>query len=502
MSGIIDSHIAGRRPRPKTERFSPVYDPASGEQTGEVALADAALVDEAVAAAREAQREWAAVTPYRRAQLMMGFRQLLIEQRDELAALIVSQHGKVLADARGEVQRGIENVEFACQIPSLLKGDFSAGVGSGVDSYTLRQPLGVCVGITPFNFPAMVPLWMLPNAIACGNGFVLKPSERDPSPSLLLAELFERAGFPPGLLNVVQGDREAVEALIDHPDVAAVSFVGSTPVARAIHRRATAAGKRVQALGGAKNHLVVLPDADIDQAADALIGAAYGSAGERCMAISVAVPVGEQTAERLIAALQSRIARLGVGPGMDPASDMGPLVTAEHRDKVRDYIASGVAEGAELLADGRKLRTEALAGGFYLGPSLFDRVTPQMRIYREEIFGPVLSILRCNSLDEAIERINAHEFANGVSLFTRDGGAARLFSERIEVGMVGINVPIPVPVAWHSFGGWKASLFGEHAMYGPAGIDFYTRLKTVTQRWPQDIGSGMRFHFGGSGDHG
>jgi malonate-semialdehyde dehydrogenase (acetylating)/methylmalonate-semialdehyde dehydrogenase len=396
--------------------------------------------------------------------------------------LITAEHGKVLDDARGEVTRGLEVVEFACGIPHLLKGEFSENVGSGVDSWSLRQPVGVCAGITPFNFPAMVPLWMFPVAIACGNTFVLKPSEKDPSCPLLLASLLTEAGLPPGVLNVINGDREAVDTLLAHPLVGAVSFVGSTPVAEHVYRTGTAHGKRVQALGGAKNHMVVLPDADMDAAANALMGAAYGSAGERCMAISVAVAVGD-AGDRLVAALKPRIAALRIGPGTAPDVDMGPLVTGEHRDRVRDYIAAGVAEGATLAVDGRGTPIPDGGAGFFLGASLFDNVTPAMRIYREEIFGPVLVVVRAASLAEALQIVNGHEFGNGASIFTRDGRAAREFTHAVAAGMVGINVPIPVPMAFHSFGGWKRSLFGDLHVHGPDGVRFYTRLKTVTARW-------------------
>ena len=462
-------------------RTGPVYDPARGVVQAEVGFGSRQDVDRAVASAREAWEGWRVTSLARRCEILFRFREILSARREELAAVLTSEHGKVLADARGEVARGLENVDFACGAPQLLKGEHSEQVSTGVDVTTVRQPLGVCVGITPFNFPAMVPLWMLANAVACGNSFVLKPSEKDPSAAVLLARWLAEAGLPPGVLNVVHGDRETTEHLVEHGDVAAVSFVGSTPVAEAIHRRATAAGKRVQALGGAKNHMVVLPDADLEMAADAAVSAAYGSAGERCMAISVVVPVGD-VAEPLIAAIRERMARVVVGPGDDPRSEMGPLITDEHRARVASYLDGAAAEGARLLEDGRAL--EAPEGGFFLGLSLVDEVTPQMRLYRDEIFGPVLSVTRARSFDEAVDLISANPWGNGCALFTRDGGAARRFRHEVDCGMVGINVPIPVPVGWHSFGGWKGSLFGDIAMYGPEGMRFFTRQKVVTSRWP------------------
>jgi malonate-semialdehyde dehydrogenase (acetylating)/methylmalonate-semialdehyde dehydrogenase len=418
---------------------------------------------------------------------------MLESRADQLASAITAEHGKTHSDALGEVQRGIEVVEFACGIPQLLKGEVSENVAANMDTHNLRQPLGVVAGITPFNFPAMVPLWMFPIAIACGNCFVLKPSERDPSPSLLLADWLREAGLPDGVFNVVHGDKVAVDAILEHPDVAAVSFVGSTPIAKYIYATGCAHGKRVQALGGAKNHMVVMPDADMDQVADALLGAGYGSAGERCMAISVAVAVGDAAADKLVAQLAPRVKALKIGRGDAPGMDMGPLITGAHRDKVRGYVDLGQEEGAELVVDGRGFRAEGCEEGFFLGGCLFDHVKPQMRIYREEIFGPVLSVLRVESYDAAVTLINEHEYGNGVSIFTRDGDAARDFASRIQVGMVGINVPIPVPVAFHSFGGWKASLFGDHHVYGPEGVRFYTRLKTITTRWPTSIRAGAQF---------
>ncbi|MGY2808013.1 MULTISPECIES: CoA-acylating methylmalonate-semialdehyde dehydrogenase [unclassified Bradyrhizobium] len=474
-------------------RAAPIYNPATGEQSGTVPLAGADDVASAVAAARTAFPDWAKSPPLRRARILNRFLRILEERLDELAAVITSEHGKVFSDAKGEVQRGMEVVEFATGAPQLLKGEITENVGTRVDSHSLRQPLGVVAGITPFNFPAMVPMWMFPVALACGNTFILKPSEKVPSASILLAQWLKEAGLPDGVFNVVHGDKQAVDALLTHPDVAAVSFVGSTPVARSIHETATLHGKRCQALGGAKNHMIIMPDADMDQAVDALMGAAYGSAGERCMAISVAVPVGETTAKTLLEKLVPRIHALNIGPGMDPESEMGPLVSQQHRDKVRGYIDAGVAEGATLLVDGREFRRQGYEKGYFTGGTLFDRVTSDMTIYREEIFGPVLTVVRASSYDEAAALINAHQFGNGTAIFTRDGDAAREFANQIQVGMVGINVPIPVPMAFHSFGGWKASLFGDHHMHGPEGVRFYTRLKTITTRWPTGIRSGAEY---------
>jgi malonate-semialdehyde dehydrogenase (acetylating)/methylmalonate-semialdehyde dehydrogenase len=470
----------------------PVFDPAAGKPVAETALASAATAAAAVAAAASAFAAWRDTPALQRARVMFAFRQLLEENRDPLAALITREHGKVLSDAAGEVQRGIEVVEFACSVPEQLKGEHVDNIGGGIDNWSMRQPLGVCLGITPFNFPAMVPLWMFPLAIACGNTFVLKPSERDPSPSLLLAELFHDAGAPPGVLNVIQGDGDTVRSLIDDPKVAAVSFVGSTAVAEQVYAQAGTYRKRVQALAGAKNHLVVAPDADLDLAADALTGAAFGSAGERCMAISVAVVVGDR-ADDLVAGLARRATQLKIGPGNDVQSEMGPLITAAHRERVIEYIESGVKEGAELVIDGRGLTIPGHESGFFLGPTIFDRVETGMRIYREEIFGPVLAVVRVASVTEAIELINAHELGNGVACFTANGGTAREFARRIDVGMVGINVPIPVPTAYQSFGGWKRSLFGDHHIYGKEGIRFYTRYKSVMQRWPGARSTGPDF---------
>ena len=473
-------------------RSSEVFNPATGEVVGAVQLADATTVDAAVQAAVRAFPAWADTPPLRRARVMFKFKELLEANRDPLAAAITREHGKVFEDAKGEVTRGIEVVEFACGIPHLLKGEYSEQVSTGIDQFSLRQPLGVCAGITPFNFPCMVPMWMFPIAIACGNTFVLKPSERDPSASLLLAELLKLAGLPDGVFNVVQGDKAAVDALLTHPDVAAVSFVGSTPIAQYIQNTATAHGKRVQALGGAKNHMVVMPDADLEQAVDALIGSAYGSAGERCMAISVCVAVG-RIGDELVKRLAERTRALKIGDGMDAASEMGPLVTAQHRDKVAGYVDAGVAEGARLVVDGRGHVVPGRERGFFLGGCLFDDVQPSMRIYREEIFGPVLSVVRVPDFAAAVQLVNDHEFGNGVALFTADGNTAREFTRRVKIGMVGINVPIPVPMAFYSFGGWKKSLFGDTHAYGMEGVRFYTRYKAVMQRWPGSIGKGAEF---------
>ncbi len=474
------------------DRTAPVYNPATGEQTAEVALASVAEVDQAVAAAKAAAVEWRMSSLATRTRILFAFRELLNEHRDELAALVTAEHGKVLSDAAGEVARGQECVEFACGISQLLKGGHSMQVSTGVDVHEVKQPLGVVAGITPFNFPVMVPLWMIPNALACGNTFVLKPSEKDPSASLLIADLLRRAGLPDGVFNVVHGDAVAVNALLDHPDVEAVSFVGSTPIAQHVYERGTAAGKRVQALGGAKNHMVVLPDADIDMAADAAVSAAYGSAGERCMAISVVVAVGD-AGDRLVDAVSARIAKLRIGPGTDPDSEMGPLVTRQHRDKVASYVDIADREGATVVVDGREQEFDG--DGFFLGVSLVDHVTPTMDVYRDEIFGPVLSVVRTDSAAAAIDMVNANPYGNGTAIFTRDGGAARQFSQEINVGMVGVNVPIPVPVASYSFGGWKASLFGDSHMYGPEGVHFYTRTKVVTSRWPDPATSQVDLGF-------
>jgi malonate-semialdehyde dehydrogenase (acetylating)/methylmalonate-semialdehyde dehydrogenase len=473
-------------------RYGPVYNPATGETTRRVSLASADETRAAIRTARAALPAWAAIPPLQRARVMFRFKALLDAHTDELASIITSEHGKVLSDARGEVTRGIEVVEFACGIPHLLKGEFSDSVGNGIDSWSLRQPVGVCAGITPFNFPAMVPMWMFPLAIACGNTFVLKPSERDPGCCARLAELLAEAGLPPGVFNVVNGDREAVDTLLTDPGVAAVSFVGSTPVARHVYETASKHGKRVQALGGAKNHMVVMPDADPQLAAQALMGAAYGSAGERCMAISIAVAVGD-AADRLVTALRPMIDTLSIGAGTREGVEMGPLVTREHLDRVRAYIDLGVREGATLVADGRTHAAAKNEPGFFLGASLFDHVRPDMRIYKEEIFGPVLGIVRVPDLDAALELVNEHEFGNGTAIFTSDGLSARKFTQSVQAGMVGVNVPIPVPMAFHSFGGWKRSLFGDLHVHGPDGVRFYTRLKTVTARWPRGSRGGSEF---------
>ena len=493
MTETLQHYINGQRVAGTSGRFGDVYNPALGEVKARVPLAGKAELDAAVAAAKAAFPAWAAATPLRRARVMSKFKELLEANADEVARIISSEHGKVFDDALGEVTRGLEVVEFACGGPHLLKGEVTENVGTNIDSHSLRQPLGVVAGITPFNFPAMVPMWMFPVAIACGNTFILKPSERDPSASLMLAELFKQAGLPDGVFNVLHGDKEAVDGLLTHPDVQAVSFVGSTPIARYIYATGAAHGKRVQALGGAKNHMVVMPDADLDKAVDALMGAAYGSAGERCMAISIAVAVTDAIGDALIERLAPRIRALKIGPGTDPRAEMGPLVTREHRDKVRGYVDIGVEEGARLVVDGRGFRHAEQPTGFFLGGSLFDQVKPHMRIYKEEIFGPVLGVVRVKDYREAVDLVNAHEYGNGTAIFTRDGDSARTFSHEIQVGMVGINVPIPVPMAFHSFGGWKASLFGDHHVHGPEGVRFYTKLKTITTRWPTGIRSGADF---------
>jgi len=488
----VGHHINGRVVHGTSDRALPVYNPATGAVARRVMLATSDEVNAAVAAAHAAFPAWADMPPLRRARVLNAFLALLHQHRDELARMITAEHGKVLSDAHGEVTRGMEIVEFACGIPQLLKGQYTDQASSGIDNWTMRQPLGVCAGITPFNFPVMVPMWMFPVALACGNTFVLKPSERDPSPSLLLARLLEQAGLPAGAFNVVQGDRDAVEVLLAHEDVKAVSFVGSTAVARHIYETGAKHGKRVQALGGAKNHLVVLPDADIEQAVDGLVGAAYGSAGERCMAISVAVLVGD-VADVILPRLADRTRRLVIRDGMDPEAEMGPIVTRDARDRIERFIALGVKEGAELVVDGRGLTVKGCEQGFFTGGTLFDRVSPHMRIYQEEIFGPVLCCVRVPDLGAAIALVNAHPYGNGVACYTRDGNAAREFTRRIEAGMVGINVPIPVPMAWHGFGGWKRSFFGDMHAYGEEGVRFYTRQKSVMQRWPESVDKGPEF---------
>lgn len=481
--------VDGRLIPGRSGRCADVYDPATGAVRARAPLADAEEVAVAVATAQRALPAWAATPPAARARILFRFKALIERDFAALADVIVGEHGKVLSDAEGSLTRGLEVVEFACGIPHLLKGEFSESVGNGVDSWSMRQPVGVCIGITPFNFPAMVPMWMFPIALACGNTFILKPSEKVPSCSLRLAELLREAGLPDGVFNVLHGDATTVDALLVHPDVAAVSFVGSAPVAEHIYATAAAAGKRVQALSGAKNHMVVMPDARLDNAVDALLGAAYGSAGERCMAISVAVAVGT-IGDPLVEALRRRLETLKLGPGRDPAAEMGPLISAAHRAKVAVYIADGVREGATLVVDGRDVRLQGYEGGFFLGPSLFDHVRPGMRIYDEEIFGPVLCVVRARDGDEALAITNGHAFGNGAAIFTADGRAARAFASGVAAGMVGINVAIPVPLAFHSFGGWKQSLFGDHAVHGPEGIRFYTRLKTITARWPNNVDGG------------
>ncbi|WP_299695309.1 CoA-acylating methylmalonate-semialdehyde dehydrogenase [Hydrocarboniphaga sp.] len=488
----LGHYIAGAVRQAGDARTSDVFNPATGAVTGKVTLATQADVDAGVAAAAKAFPAWSATAPLRRARILMRFRELLETNRDELARLITQEHGKVLSDAAGEVTRGIEIVEFAMGAPHLLAGSHSDNIGGGIDNWNLRQPLGVVAGITPFNFPVMVPMWMFPMALACGNTFVLKPSERDPSPSLLVAELLKKAGLPDGVFNVLQGDKLAVDGLLAHPDVQALSFVGSTPIAEYIYSEGTRRGKRVQALGGAKNHMVIMPDADIDQAVDALIGAAYGSAGERCMAISVAVVVGD-IADSLVEKVAAKAKKLIIRNGTDPAAEMGPVVTAIHKARIEGYIEAGVKQGARLVVDGRGMSVPGCEKGFFIGGTLFDKVTPEMTIYKEEIFGPVLSVVRVPDFASALELINAHEFGNGVACFTRDGQTAREFSRRVQVGMVGINVPIPVPMAWHSFGGWKRSLFGDTHAYGMEGVRFYTRYKSIMQRWPDSTSKGPEF---------
>jgi malonate-semialdehyde dehydrogenase (acetylating)/methylmalonate-semialdehyde dehydrogenase len=500
MTTQIPHFIDGQRTAGRSGRTADVFDPSTGGVQAQVPMAGQADIDAAVASAVEAQKGWAATNPQRRARVMMRFIELVNKNMDELAELLSREHGKTVPDARGDIQRGIEVIEFAIGIPHLLKGEYSEGAGPGIDVYSLRQPLGVVAGITPFNFPAMIPLWKAGPALACGNAFVLKPSERDPSVPVRLAELFVEAGLPPGVFQVVHGDKEAVDAILNHPDIQAVGFVGSSDIAQYIYAGAAATGKRSQCFGGAKNHMIVMPDADLDQAVDALIGAGYGSAGERCMAISVAVPVGEQTADRLRARLIERINNLRVGHSLDPKADYGPLVTEAAVAKVRDYIGQGVDAGAELVIDGRERASDDLTfgdanleGGFFIGPTLFDHVTPDMSIYTDEIFGPVLCIVRAETYEEALALPSQHEYGNGVAIFTRDGDAARDFVSRVQVGMVGVNVPIPVPVAYHTFGGWKRSGFGDLNQHGPSSILFYTKTKTVTQRWPSGIKDGAEF---------
>jgi len=501
MTTTLHHYIGGKKVEGKSGRLGDVFNPATGDVTAQVPLANIDEVQGAIHSSAAALPGWATTPPARRAQVMFKFRDLLIRHTDELATLLSAEHGKTFPDAKGELGRGIEVVEFACGIPHLLKGEYSENVGGGVDSYTIRQPVGVVAGITPFNFPAMVPMWMYPVAIACGNTFVLKPSERDPSVPLRIAELASEAGLPDGVLNVVNGDKVAVDTLLTDERIEAISFVGSTPVGEYIYKTGSAHGKRVQALCGAKNHLVVMPDADMEQTTDALMGAGYGSAGERCMAISVAVAVGEDTADDLVKRLVPRIRALKVGPYTDPDSEMGPVVSRDSLDKIKGYIESGIEAGAELVVDGRDLSLQGYENGYFLGGCLFDRVTPDMKIYTDEIFGPVLSVVRAKSYDEALGLVNDHEYGNGAAIFTRDGDAARDFASRARIGMIGVNVPIPVPVAYHSFGGWKRSLFGDHHIHGMEGVRFYTRLKTMTTRWPSGIRTGAEFHFKRGSEH-
>jgi malonate-semialdehyde dehydrogenase (acetylating)/methylmalonate-semialdehyde dehydrogenase len=489
---LIEHWIGGQQVRGDSGRRGPIYNPATGEQTGEVGFASVEDIDRAVAVAKAAFPAWRRVSLSKRSELLFRIYQLVDEHREDLARLLTAEHGKVLSDAMGEVQRGLEVIEYVCGIPTLLKGSYSEQASTGVDVYSIRQPLGVVAGITPFNFPALVPMWMWAPAVACGNSFVLKPSENDPSASILTGELLKAAGLPDGVFNVVHGDKVAVDAILEHPDIAAVSFVGSTPIARYVYETGTKNGKRVQALGGAKNHMVVLPDADIDMAADAAVSAGYGSAGERCMAISVVVAVGD-AADPLVGAIKERLPKVKVGDGLDPASEMGPLVTRQHRDRVASYLDSGPAQGATVVADGRETAPDG--EGFFLGVSLLDNVTPEMDCYRDEIFGPVLSVVRVPTYDDALRLVNENPYGNGVALFTRDGGVARQFQFDVNVGMVGVNVPIPVPVAYYSFGGWKNSLFGDRHIYGPEGIDFYTRTKAVTSRWPDPKTSNVDLGF-------
>ena len=489
---LIQHYINGKVYKGSSSKKGKVYNPATGAQESEVILGTKSDLDHAVENAKLAFEKWSQVTPLQRARVIFKYKELIEKNYDELTKLIVSEHGKVYDDAKGSLTRGLEIVEFACGIPQMLKGEFTENVGTNIDSWSMRQPLGVCAGITPFNFPAMVPMWMYPMAIACGNTFILKPSEKDPSCSVRLAQLFSEAGLPDGVLNVVNGDKEVVDSILTNKDIKAVSFVGSTPIAKYIYENAAKNEKRVQALGGAKNHCVVMPDCDMDQAINGLMGAAYGSAGERCMAQSVAVAVGG-IGDELVEKLSKKVEALKVGPGLDKNSEMGPLVTKEHLEKVKGYVDLGVKEGAKLVVDGREIKLQGYENGFFIGGCLFDNVTKNMRIYNEEIFGPVLSVVRVKDFNDAIQLINDHEFGNGTSVYTRDGDVGRTFANKIKVGMVGINIPIPVPVAFHSFGGWKRSLFGDLHMHGPEGVKFYTKLKTITSRWPSGIGSDPEF---------
>ena len=489
---LIEHFIDGKIVSGTSDRKGKVFNPAIGKQESEVRLGTKQDLDLAVQKAKKAFETWSNVTPIQRARIIFKYKEIIEKNSDLLAKMIVSEHGKVYEDAKGSLTRGLEVVGFACGIPQMLKGDFTENVGTNIDSWSVRQPLGVCAGITPFNFPAMVPMWMFPMAIACGNTFVLKPSEKDPSCPLKLAELFSEAGLPDGVLNVVNGDKEVVDAILEHKDISAVSFVGSTPIAKYIYENAAKNEKRVQALGGAKNHCVVMPDCDLDQAVNGLMGAAYGSAGERCMAQSVAVAVGN-VGDKLVDELSKKVEALKIGPGMDKNSEMGPLVTKEHLERVRGYVDLGIKEGADLVVDGRDIKLQGYEDGYYIGGCLFDNVKKDMRIYKEEIFGPVLSVVRAKDFNEALNLINDHEFGNGTSIYTRDGDAGRTFANQIKVGMVGINIPIPVPVAFHSFGGWKRSLFGDQHMHGPEGVRFYTKLKTITSRWPSGVRSDPEF---------
>ncbi|MBX3509197.1 CoA-acylating methylmalonate-semialdehyde dehydrogenase [Parvibaculum sp.] len=493
MAKDLTHFIGGAHVPGKSGRFLDVTNPNTGEVTARTPLATAAELRAAVEVAAKAFPDWAATNPQRRARVMFEFKRLLEANMDELAHMLSAEHGKVIADSKGDIQRGLEVIEFACGIPHLMKGEFTEGAGPGIDMYSMRQPLGVCAGITPFNFPAMIPMWMFGVSVACGNTFIVKPSEKDPSVPLRLAELFMEAGAPAGVLNVVNGDKEAVDAILTDPTIQAVSFVGSSDIAQYVYATGAANGKRVQAMGGAKNHAIIMPDADMDQVVNDLIGAGYGSAGERCMAISVAVPVGEETANRLVEKLVPRVQALKVGISTAADSDYGPLVTKAHLEKVKSYIDMGVKEGAELLVDGRGFKLQGYEGGFFLGGSLFDRVTPDMESYKQEIFGPVLQIVRAKDFDEAVSLPTKHQYGNGVAIFTRNGDAARSFASRVQVGMVGINVPIPVPLAYHTFGGWKRSAFGDTNQHGPEGVKFWTRIKTVTSRWPSGLAEGSSF---------
>ncbi len=493
MADELYHFIGGKRVKGTSGKFGDVYWPMTGDVASKVPLATKAEVRAAVENAKAAQPAWAATNPQRRARVMMKFVDLVARDSGKLADILAREHGKTVPDAKGDIQRGVEVAEFACGIPHLMKGEFTEGAGPNIDIYSMRQPLGVVAGITPFNFPAMIPMWKFAPAIACGNAFILKPSERDPSVPLMLAELMIEAGLPAGILNVVNGDKESVDAILDDPDIMAVGFVGSTPIAEYVYTRGCGNGKRVQCFGGAKNHMIIMPDADMDQAVDALIGAGYGSAGERCMAVSVAVPVGKQTADRLMEKLIPRVESLKVGPSTSADADFGPLVTKQQLEKVKDYVALGVKEGATLKVDGRDFRMQGYENGFYMGGCLFDDVTPDMRIYKEEIFGPVLSVVRAKDYNEALRLPTEHEYGNGVAIFTRDGDAARDFAAKVNVGMVGINVPIPVPIAYYTFGGWKRSGFGDLNQHGPDSVRFYTKTKTVTSRWPSGIKEGAEF---------